>query len=100
MMPWFGQGAASALEDAVVLGRCVMDAGTIADAPPIGTRLAAAFRRYERTRHARVTLIHHESAAGGERLSGMQPERLRDQPVRNEDSLGLLSYDPVSEALA
>ena len=100
MMPWFGQGAASALEDAVVLGRCVMDAGTTADAPPIGVRMASAFRHYERTRHARVTLIHHESAAGGERLSGMQPERLRDQPVRNEDSLGLFSYDPVSEALA
>ena len=26
-------------------------------------------------------------------------EKLRDQPVRNEDSLGLFSYDPVSETL-
>jgi salicylate hydroxylase len=99
MMPWFGQGAASALEDAVILGRCVMEGETAAGAPVNGTPLATAFRRYQRTRHARVTLIHHESAAGGERLSGMQPERLRDQPVRNEDSLGLFSYDPVSETL-
>lgn len=100
MMPWFGQGAASALEDAVILGRCVIASTAESDAPQTEARLIAAFRRYERTRHARVTLIHHESAAGGERLAGMQPERLRDQPVRNEDSLGLFSYDPVSEALA
>lgn len=99
MMPWFGQGAASALEDAVILGRCVMEGETAVGAQVSGTPMATAFRRYQRTRHARVTLIHHESAAGGERLSGMQPERLRDQPVRNEDSLGLFSYDPVSEAL-
>lgn len=100
MMPWFGQGAASALEDAVVLGRCVIASTADTPSQSLPTQLVAAFRRYERTRHARVTLIHHESAAGGERLAGMQPERLRDQPVRNEDSLGLFSYDPVSEALA
>ncbi|MBU3671752.1 MAG: hypothetical protein FGM43_04320 [Sinobacteraceae bacterium] len=100
MMPWFGQGAASALEDAVVLGRCVIASTTETHAQSLPTQLITAFRRYELTRHARVTLIHHESAAGGERLAGMQPERLRDQPVRNEDSLGLFSYDPVSEALA
>ena len=90
MMPWFGQGAASALEDAVVLGRCV---AASAD-------LAAAFRRFETTRHARVTHIHRESGWGGERLSGLHPERLRDMPVRNEDSLGLFAYDPVLEPLA
>lgn len=94
MMPWFGQGAASALEDAVILGRCVAES---ADDP---SALATAFRRYEATRLARVTLIHRESGAGGERLSGMRPEVLREQPVRNEDSLGLFSYDPVNERLA
>lgn len=90
MMPWFGQGAASALEDAVVLGRCL----------EATSDLAAAFRRYEATRHARVTLIHRESALGGERLSGLHPQRLREMPVRNEDSLGLFSYDPATEPLA
>lgn len=94
MMPWFGQGAASALEDAVILGRCA--AMQVGDP----SALATAFRRYEATRHARVTLIHRESGAGGERLSGMRPEILREQPVRNEDSLGLFSYDPVNEPLA
>lgn len=94
MMPWFGQGAASALEDAVILGRCVASGART----PAG--LEKAFHRYEATRHARVTLIHRESGAGGERLSGMRPEVLREQPVRNEDSLGLFSYDPVNESLA
>lgn len=102
MMPWFGQGAASSLEDAVILGRCVAES-TVDRSAIRGSdtsALAVAFRRYEATRHARVTLIHRESGAGGERLSGMRPEALREQPVRNEDSLGLFSYDPVSERLA
>ena len=90
MMPWFGQGAACALEDAVVLGRCVEATADI----------ATAFRRFEATRHARVTQIHRESGHGGERLSGLHPERLREMPVRNEDSLGLFVHDPVREPLA
>jgi len=91
MMPWFGQGAASALEDAVVLGRCVAGAGG---------DMAAAFRRLEATRRARVTLLHRESGLGGERLAGLHPEHLRDAPVRNEDSLGIFAHDPVNEVLA
>lgn len=91
MMPWFGQGAASALEDAVVLGRCVASCNG---------ELAAAFRRFEATRHARVTRLHRESGLGGERLAGLHPEQLRDAPVRNEDSLGIFAHDPVNEELA
>jgi salicylate hydroxylase len=43
-----------------------------------------------------VTLIHRESLAGGERLAAANPEALRGQPVRNEDTLGLFSYDPAA----
>ncbi len=85
MMPWFGQGAASALEDAVILGRCLQES----------TSMAEAADRFQRTRLERVSFIHRESQAGGERLTALHPERLRDSAVRNEDSLGLMSYDPV-----
>jgi salicylate hydroxylase len=63
------------------------------------TSVAEAFRRYEAARHARVTLVHHESAAGGERLSGANPEKLSNATVKNEDSLGIFTYDPVTVAL-
>ena len=89
MMPWFGQGAASALEDAVILGRCAEQSAS----------LRTAADRFQRTRLPRVSFIHHESQAGGERLTALHPERLRDTAIRNEDSLGLMSYDPVLAAL-
>ena len=50
-------------------------------------------------RHARVTLVHRESAAGGERLSGANPEKLSNATVKNEDTLGIFTYDPVTVAL-
>jgi salicylate hydroxylase len=87
MMPWFGQGAATAIEDAVVLGRCAAAAGGDLD---------AALRRYEAARIGRVTMIHRESLLGGERLSGTDPDNLRPGRVRNEDTLGLFSYDPAT----
>lgn len=87
MMPWFGQGAACAIEDAVVLGRCVSECLHSKDLPH-------AFLRYQNTRLNRVTMIHREALAGGERLAGMQPELLSNESVRNEDSLGIFNYDP------
>ena len=89
MLPWFGQGAASAIEDGVLLGR----------AAQASTSIAEGFRRYEAARHARVTLVHRESAAGGERLSGANPEKLSNATVKNEDTLGIFTYDPVTVAL-
>jgi len=89
MLPWFGQGAASSIEDAVLLGRAAQASASVAE----------AFRRYQAARHARVTMVHHESAAGGERLSGANPEKLSNATVKNEDSLGIFTYDPVTVAL-
>ena len=90
MMPWFGQGAASALEDAVILGRCVQASASLREAAG----------RFQRTRLPRVSFIHRESQAGGERLTAVHPERLRESAVRNEDSLGLMSYDPIGSPLS
>jgi salicylate hydroxylase/6-hydroxynicotinate 3-monooxygenase len=47
MTPYMAQGAASALEDAAVLSRCIADTGDP----------AAAFRRYEATRLERTSRI-------------------------------------------
>ena len=90
MLPWFGQGAASAIEDAVLLGRAARASATLVE----------AFHRYELARHARVTLVHRESAAGGERLAGLHPEKLSNATMQNEDTLGLFVYDPATAPLA
>lgn len=89
MLPWFGQGAACAIEDAVVLCRALVDAASQAD----------ALRRYEAARHARVDEIYEESLLGGERLSGEDTGALADKPPRTEDSLGISSYDPATAAV-
>jgi salicylate hydroxylase len=81
MLPFMGQGAAMAIEDGVVLGRCFASA----DSP------AAALQRYADARLARVQLIQDESAAGADRLQRAGP-RLN----RSEDDLGLFDYDPAT----
>ncbi len=86
MLPWFGQGAASAIEDAVVLARAFADS----DEPD------EALARYEKARHERVTRIHRESLAGGERMTAPSTSALKDKPVRNEDTLGITQYDPAT----
>jgi len=89
MMPWFGQGAACAIEDAVVLGRCCADSA----------ELDTALRRYEAARVERVTMVHRESLLGGERLAGTDPDSIAPGKVRNEDTLGLFRYDPATVAV-
>lgn len=89
MLPWFGQGAACAIEDAVVLCRAMVEADSQVD----------ALRRYENARHDRVDVIYEESLLGGERLSGENTEALADKPPRTEDSLGISSYDPATAAV-
>ncbi|WP_446831770.1 FAD-dependent monooxygenase [Candidatus Foliamicus sp.] len=89
MLPWFGQGAAAALEDAVILCRALLEFG-------IGER---ALQRYEAARRERVTVMHHESLHGGERLMQQDPDQLARNPVTTEDTLGLTLYDPATEPI-
>ena len=84
MLPWFGQGAATSIEDAVVLTRCLDESETTEE----------ALQRYEAARMERVTVVHRESLLGGERLVGTDPYALARNPIRNEDTLGLMRYDP------
>ena len=57
MTPYMAQGAASALEDAMVLSRCLdgFDADGVED-------IAAAFKRYEATRKPRTSQIQTQSS--------------------------------------
>jgi salicylate hydroxylase len=84
MLPFMGQGAAMAIEDGVVLGRCFAAA----------TNVPEALARYEMARLERSRMIQAESAAGAERLQRGDGDGNR--LARNEDSLGIFDYDPAS----
>lgn len=89
MLPFFGQGASSSIEDAVVLCRC-LDASETLD---------ETLSRYNSARLGRVTTLQRESNLGGERLQGLDPYILRDQPLKNEDALGIFRYNPTQVAV-
>lgn len=86
MLPWFGQGASSAIEDAVVLARCIAGSGDF----------ATAFARFSACRLERVSFLQRESNLGGERLQGLDPYILRDGGAKNEDALGIFRYNPAA----
>ena len=90
MLPWFGQGASSTIEDSVLLARCILDSKDI----------STAFRRYNNARFERVTFLQKESNAGTERMQGFDPYVLRDAPRRDEDALGIFKYNPVTVKVA
>ena len=89
MLPWFGQGAAMAIEDAVILCRALIEFDDAEE----------ALRRYENARRERVTIMHRESLSGGDRLMQQDPDELARQPVTTEDTLGLTLYDPATAPL-
>jgi salicylate hydroxylase len=89
MLPFFAQGAASAIEDGVVLARC------IAASDDLNTVLS----RYQAARLARVTQMQTASSEGGERLQMNDTERLGKEPLKNEDTLGIFHYDPATVAI-
>ena len=90
MLPYMGQGASSAIEDGVVLGRCFAQ----------GSNPLEALALYERARVERCAFLQAESNVGGDRLQALDPYFLRDNPPQNEDALGIFSYDPTSVELA
>lgn len=96
MFPFFAQGAAQAIEDAVVLARCLADGR---DDP------AAALRRYEEIRIPRTTRLQTVShgRAHVNHLPDGSEQRERDAAFAQQDPLAangwIYSYDP-DEALA
>ena len=90
MLPWFGQGASSSIEDGIVLARCFEEG--------VDDRQALAL--YNIARHERVTFLQRESNLGTQRMQGMDPYVLRDAPRRDEDALGIFKYNPATVALS
>jgi salicylate hydroxylase len=89
MLPFMGQGAAMALEDAIVLARALAEAGSADEG------LVA----YDHARVERTGMVSRESALGAERLQRLDPEALRGVPPKGEDALGLFFYDPGAQPL-
>ena len=85
MLPFLGQGAANALEDAMILTRCL----TTLSSPE------QAFALYQRTRGPRARLITEQTARRGDRYLG---EPTADS-LQGEDQGRHYAYDAVSGPL-
>ncbi|WP_044561169.1 FAD-dependent monooxygenase [Azospirillum sp. B4] len=83
MTPFLGQGAACAVEDAIVLARALSASASVAE----------GLKRYEAARLERATFIQLESNANADRMQADETELFGLQALRNEDSLGLFHYD-------
>ena len=85
MLPFLGQGAATALEDGIVLARCL-----------VHFPKAEALQRYEAARRTRTTMVQTQSRLLGLQFQGKDPESFGQGPIQNEDALGLFAYDAVN----
>ncbi len=83
MTPFLGQGASAAIEDAVVLGRCLA----------ASEKPAQGLGRYERARIDRCAFIQLESNANADRLQGDEAHLFGLVGLKNEETLGLFAYD-------
>lgn len=83
MTPFLGQGASSAIEDAVVLARALAASETQAE----------GLRRYEAARVERANFIQAESNANANRMQTKETDSFADKKLRNEETLGLFAYD-------
>jgi salicylate hydroxylase len=84
MTPFMGQGAGASIEDAVVLVRCL----------EASTSLDEALTRYEAARHTRASMIQLESNANADRMQGQETDNFGLGGLKNEETLGLFTYDP------
>lgn len=84
--PFLGQGAAMALEDALVFARAVAAADTVGE----------ALGRYEAARVERANGVLLASRDNGINLTTQDPDRYDEATHRNEESLDLAGYDAVT----
>ncbi len=85
MLPFMGQGAATAIEDGMVLARCLTEFSQ-----------AEALKRYEAARRTRTTEIQEQARLLGLQFQGAKTSEFGTSPIKNEETLGLFSYDAVT----
>lgn len=85
MLPFMGQGAATAIEDGMVLARCLAQFG-----------IPEATQRYETARRERTTEIQEQSRLLGLQFQGDKTSEFGKKPIKNEETLGLFAYDATS----
>lgn len=88
MLPFMGQGAATSMEDGMVLARCIT-----------GWPKPEALARYEAARRERTTMVQTQSRLLGLQFQGKDPESFGKGPIQNEDTLGLFAYDAMTCAI-
>jgi salicylate hydroxylase len=88
MLPFLGLGAATAIEDGIVLARAL----TLA--PDIET----AFTIFQRTRAPRVETVRTESIRQGEIIQAADPDQGGLTGAPSQEA-GLFDYDPCKIAL-
>ncbi len=89
MLPFLGQGAAMAIEDAMLLARAIEAANTIEE----------AFERYELARRERTTFVMLKSRISGQRLTSANPDDYDSSRHQNEETLNLSDYNPVTASV-
>lgn len=83
MTPFLGQGAACAIEDAIVLSRALGAAASTAE----------GLGRYVAARKDRTSWVQSESNANADRMQGDDSELFGLSKLVNEETLGLFDYD-------
>lgn len=86
MLPFLAQGAAMAIEDAVVLGRCFATA----------TDPAEAFHRYEAARKQRANWVLLGAREQALRFESDDPEHYDEEKHKYTDSPALFSYNAAT----
>lgn len=88
MLPFMGQGAATAIEDAMVLARALKDFGS-----------AEGLQRYDSARRSRTSAIQENARLLGLQFQGHDPKEFTSGGIKNEEQLGLFNYDAVTTQL-
>ena len=86
MLPFLGQGAAMGIEDAMVLARALVEAGS----------LPVALARYEAARHERTTFVMHKSRETAHAYHHADIDHYRPGQHVSAESLGLMAYNPAA----
>jgi salicylate hydroxylase len=86
MLNFLGQGAAMAIEDGMVLARCLADSADYVQ----------AFARYEAARIERTHEVQIESDARGPRLQTHKPDEYTNKSHRNDEDMGLFYYNAMT----